>query len=312
MVSQTSRFSSPLKLLLVFLTLISIALTTFYIFRFFTSPSEPKSDLSAPLSSPTPTPQESQLPPLINFQPTVDAWANSISGNKSVIIYDLDLNQTVASLNPTKNFSTASLYKLFVVYEGYRRIENGTWQPNDRIAGHTRLQCLDLAIRESHSPCAEALWAEIGHSQLDHIIATDFQITNSKISKLSSNAEDITKIMQLFYSHPDFSLETWIKIQDSMLSQPCTNNGMCRGCCNWRQGLPSGFSSNVLVYNKVGWDWSGKTWNIYHDSAIIEFPKAHRHFIVVVMTNQVSHTQIAQLGKSLEAVFLKNTSASTP
>lgn len=263
-----------------------------------------KDPTTAPISEQTfQESTESTPPQLIDFQPTVNAWVATTPGQKSVIIYDLDNDQLVTSINPHASYNTASLYKLFVIYEAYRRVEQGSWSKTDPIANHTIEQCLDLAIRESHSPCAEALWAKLGHTTLDQIIASDLNIHNSKISGFISNPEDIAKIMRLYYDHPDFSPTTWATIQDSMLNQPCTSHGLPSGCYNWRQGLPAGFSQQAKVYNKVGWDWNGKSWNLYHDSAIIEFPAQSRHFIVVVMTKQVSHRKIAELGQKIEATF---------
>lgn len=238
-------------------------------------------------------------PPKIDFQPLVDEWVGSISGNKSVLIYDLERDEVVGAYNATESYSTASLYKLFVVYEGYRRVQAGEWQ-GDSIAGstgHTIVECLDLSIRESYSPCAETLWGMIGHDELDRIIETEFGITNSDISSLVSNPEDIMQIMKLFYTHSDIVDETLVaKMKDSFLNQPTTTY-------NWRQGLPSGFS-RANVYNKVGWDWNGKSWNIYHDAAIVEFPELNRHFIVVVMTNQVPYQRIREFGTKIENLVL--------
>lgn len=240
----------------------------------------------------------------IDFQNIIDEWAATSNGNKSVLIYDLDLDKLVGSYNIEEEYNTASLYKLFVVYEGYRRIQNGEWDKDESVGwtGYTRLECLDLAIRESYSPCAESLWNEIGHDELDEIIMNDFEITNSYISGLSSNANDILKIMRLFYTHPDFSDEILVgQMKDSFLNQPITTY-------DWRQGLPSGFSDRTLVYNKVGWDYNpdGKYWNIYHDVAIVEFPEEDRHYIVVVMTNRVSNRKIAELGTLIEEYFYNN------
>ncbi len=236
----------------------------------------------------------------VDFQPVVDEWVKSVGGNKSVLIYDLERDETAASYNTEEDYGTASLYKLFVVYEGYRRLESGEWQAENLAGstGYTILQCLDLAIRESYSPCAETLWSYIGHEKLDEIIKNDFNITNSDISHLTSNAEDITKMMKLFYEHPDIANETFVaQIKDSMLNQPATTY-------DWRQGLPSGFTK-ANIYNKVGWEYNpdGKYWNIYHDAAIVEFPEEDRHFVVVVMTNKVPYQQIRQLGTMIENAF---------
>lgn len=240
-------------------------------------------------------------PEKIDFQPVVDKWINSVGGNKSVLIYDLDRDETAGSYNTTGKYDTASLYKLFVVYEGYRRVESGEWQADEPAGstGYTALECLDLAIRESYSPCAEVLWARIGHDELDEIIEEDFGITNSDISAFTSNPEDIQKIMKLFYEHPDIKNETLIaRMKDSFLNQPKTEY-------NWRQGLPSGFSDRVNVYNKVGWSFNEDEnyWDVYHDAAIVEFPEKDRHFIVVVMTNKVPYQQIRKLGSMIEEVI---------
>lgn len=242
-------------------------------------------------------------PEKIDFQTVVNEWVRSVSGNKSVMIYDLDRDELVGSYNSKENYGTASLYKLFVVYEGYRRLESGEWQADEPAGstGYTVLECLDLAIRESYSPCAETLWAEIGHDELDKIIKTDFGIANSDISVLTSNPEDIMKMMKLFYEHSDINDEVLVaNMKDSFLNQPKTEY-------NWRQGLPSGFSDTVNVYNKVGWEFNenGNYWNIYHDAAIVEFPEKDRHFIVVAMTNKVPYQQIRKLGSMVEKEFNK-------
>lgn len=237
----------------------------------------------------------------IDFQSIVNEWVNSTGGNKSVLIYDLDHDEQLAAYDTDEVYNTASLYKLFVVYEGYRRIQNGNWKSSDKAGntGYTILKCLDLAIRESNSSCAETLWGKIGIKNLDEIIKNDLDIYNSNISELISTTNNISKIMKLFYYHPDIRDETLVNnMKDSFLNQPVTEY-------DWRQGLPSGFSSKVKVYNKVGWEYNTENsyWNIYNDAAIVEFPEQNRHFIVVVMTNKVSHKQIGELGKMIEEKF---------
>lgn len=250
-------------------------------------------------------PEEPKEEPLkeVDFQPVVEAWVKSVSGNKSILIYDLDLDKMVASYNTEEGYNTASLYKLFVVYEGYKRLANGAWDGNARAGstGKTISTCLDLAIRESHSPCAETLWGMIGRTELDEIIKNEWGITGSKISKLLSNVNDIMAIMKRFYDHPDFNDVGLLEAMwDSFLNQPKTTY-------EWRQGLPSGFSK-ASVYNKVGWAYNadGKYWNIYHDAAIVKFPLENgktRNYIVVVMTNRIDFKDIRKLGEKIEAEF---------
>ena len=260
------------------------------------------------------TPKEPEVPkelekPVISevdFQPVVDEWAKSVSGNRSVLIYDLNLDKIVGSYNVDEDYGTASLYKLFVVYEGYKRLENGTWDGNAKAGstGYTISKCLDLAIRESHSPCAETLWGMIGHDKLDTIIENEWGITHSDISRLTSNVGDIMAILKRFYEHPDFNDEGLLAAMwDSFLNQPDTTY-------EWRQGLPRGFSK-ANVYNKVGWAYNtaGKYWDIYHDAAIVKFPLEDgktRDYIVVVMTNKIDYPDIRRFGTMLENKFYQS------
>ena len=264
-------------------------------------PSEPESE-PEPVEEPEPEPQIEYKK--IDFQPVVNSWVTRQSGNKSVLIYDLERNEIVGAYNMNSTYDTASLYKLFGVYEGYRRVQNGEWSLDEPVGstGYTVQKCLDLAIRESHSVCAESIIAKMGGGRaLNSIIANDYGINNTDVVNLTSTPEDIMKIMQKFYTHEEITDESLIALmKDSFLNQPATTY-------DWRQGLPSGFK-NANVYNKVGWDYNAdkRYWNIYHDAAIVEFPEQNRHYIVVVMTNRVPFEQIRKLGTDIENRFLEN------
>ncbi|MBR2766873.1 serine hydrolase [Candidatus Saccharibacteria bacterium] len=258
----------------------------------------------APSTEPQPEPEPTVvLPDRIDFQPVVDSWAQGVSGNRSVLIYDLDRDEVVGEYNPKESYNTASLYKLFVVYEGYRRLQSGEWQADEPVGytGYTILKCLDLAIRESNSSCAETLWTMIGRQDLINIIENDYSITDSDIASLISNPQDIMKMLKIFYEHKNITDNGLVAtMKDSFLNQPPTTY-------DWRQGLPSGFTK-ANVYNKVGWDYNpdARVWNIYHDAAIVEFSDLNRHFIVVVMTNRVPFQKITALGKMIEDKVLSS------
>lgn len=301
--TKVNKRKTVAKIVALIVILVAVAVGIYFAVSYFLNrdTASPKTESAVVDPEPEPEP-EVVLPEKINFQSVVDEWGNIVGANRSVLIYDLERDEVVGEYNTTEDYNTASLYKLFVVYEGYRRVQSGEWQADEPAGstGYTVLKCLDLAIRESYSPCAETLWARIGHDNLDQIIETDFGITNSDISGLVSNPQDIMKIMKIFYEHKEITDENLIAtMKDSFLNQPVTTY-------NWRQGLPSGFSK-ANVYNKVGWDYNpdGNYWNIYHDAAIVEFPEKDRHFIVVVMTNRIPYQKIAELGSMIEKTFNK-------
>ena len=239
----------------------------------------------------------------VDFQPIVDEWAGSLRGNRSVLIYDLDTDEIVGSFNPDEFYSIASLYKLFVVYAGYEKLQTGEWNSDDMAGrtGLTVLECLDLAIRESNSVCAESLWTMIGREELQEAVVSEYGAINTSVSGFVSNANDILNMMKVFYNHETIKEPSLVSVmKDSFLNQPITEY-------NWRQGLPSGFT-RANVYNKVGWDYNPEEsyWNLYHDAAIVEFPEENRHFIVVVMTNRVPFQRIRDLGTMIEETFYNN------
>lgn len=301
MVSRSISKRKTLSKILIFVCFVCLIVGAFFLFLMIINAGNdvaPVEILNDDRTPQEPQAAEDRLPDAVNFQPVVDEWTQSVDGNKSVAIYDLERDEMAASYNLSENYNTASLYKLFVVYEGYRLVQSGEWQADAPAGstGYSILECLDLSIRESYSPCAETLWAEIGHDKLDEIIESDFEIHDSSISTLTSNASDITKMMKIFYEHTDVTDDELIKtMKDSFLNQPATTY-------NWRQGLPSGFQS-ANVYNKVGWDYNpAGYWNVYHDAAIVEFSDG-RHFVVVVMTNRVPFEKIRQFGSQLESTY---------
>lgn len=296
---------------LIILFIILVVATIMLLFRVYDLKKQPNDDkgsaeqnsaitevesINEPETLPPETPT---LPEKVNFQPIIDTWVAQTGGDKSVLVYDLDRGEMVGEYNPSEEYNTASIYKLFVIYEGYRRLQSGEWDGSVMAGstGYTILECLDLAIRESHSPCAETIWNMIGYDELDDIVDEQYGISESKISNLVSNPGDILKMMKIYYEHTDITDDSLLGImKDSFLHQPATEY-------DWRQGLPSGFSDGVNVYNKVGWDWNGAFWNVYHDAAIVEFPEENRHFIVVVMTSQVPFQKISELGSMIEDTF---------
>ena len=254
-------------------------------------------------------PPEELKPRLVDLQPVIDTWASSLPrvANFGIVIYDIENDKIIAEKNADEFFSTASLYKLFVVYEGYRRVEQDIWEKDNSLTSeYTIGECLDLAIRESNSICAEILWAKIGRNEVENIINNSYQLYNTSVNGLYSTPRDVMKMLKIYYNHTELSKETYEIIEDSMLNQPQTyDSANCAGYCDWRQGLPSGFSANVKVYNKVGWEGNGTTWKIYNDAAIVSFPNYNHNYIIVVMTENLNATkntvtELKNLAESIE------------
>ena len=298
--SKGSSVKNFIKIFFLFAIVASFTTLVIHVCVNYLPKNEPE---PSSIEDPEPEPELEPEPviPEINFQPTVDAWVNSIGGNKGVVVFDIEHNKVVGSYNADTKFATASLYKLYVVYHGYRLVQKGEWDRN-AIAngrGNTILQCLDAAIRSSDSGCAEPLWSKIGQSHLNDVVNYEFNMMSVTVSSLQATANEIKDMMLMFYYHTEVTDESLVSVmKDSFLNQPTTTY-------NWRQGLPSGFTTAAKVYNKVGWNYSpdARAWTIYDDAAIVEFPAENRHFIVVVMSSYVPYQQISRFGSEFEAAY---------
>jgi beta-lactamase class A len=222
--------------------------------------------------------------PVINLQPTIDAWNYQHDGTASVIVYDLANNKIVASLNPDRQYFTASIYKLYVAYIGYQKIADGSFDADEPyLEGYTRLECLDAMIRDSYSPCGEKWWNELGREKLTAKLQS-YGLSNTSMTGLFTSAQDAATILERLFEQQDLTKDHVKLFLDSLKEQPD----------KYRGGLPSGFSKST-VYNKVGWNEQIE----WHDTAIITLPNG-RSYIITVLTENVGSSQIKSLGQVIE------------
>lgn len=315
------KYWLPALLIFLVVTGVSIGATAFWVNHERETDNAAVSNSSATTNDENPEPEAPPIPSFIDLQPTINSWLDSLPSGAEVglMIYDLDNERIAAEYQANKVFNAASIYKLFFVYDGYRQITNGTENANDffvKASAYDEFHpnaalsfgdCLDLMIRESYNTCADPMRSDPAHFARAEALATELELQNTSSAGLYSSAADLTKLLRLYYRHPDLSEELWAKIQDSMLNQPKTTY-------DWRQGLPTGFTNpSVKVYDKVGWNWTGDYWDPYDDAAIVEFSEQNRHYAVVIMTRFLPNTTpLFNLGQAIESAVLTNPQDSQP
>ena len=219
----------------------------------------------------------------IDLQPLVDDFIAKNSGNFGIKITDLSGN-TLAKVNQNEQFFTASIYKLFVAFVGYQRIDDKTYSKDDPyLTGYTRWQCLDAMIRSSYSPCAEKMWNELGKDNITNEMRK-FGLENTNLVGLNSTANDVVIILSKIANGEGLSTESQQAYLSSMKDQDT----------KFRKGLPAGFA-NSIVYNKVGWDED----RLWADASIIELKNGQK-IVVSVFAEGASSKTIANLGSAIE------------
>jgi len=214
-------------------------------------------------------------------------WVESNTGSVGLSIRTAN-GDVIYEKNQNESFFAASLYKLYVAYEGYKEVDAGERSLDDVLRGSQSLgECLDLMIRNSDSPCGEVLWNDIGKQEIDQRIAA-YGIVNTDMVNITTTASDGARMLQLIAGGVGLSAESQQAYLDSMLEQPDL----------YRRGLPSGFSSDVVVYNKVGWNLT-KEW---HDTAIIELEDGDQ-LLISVLTENVGIRGVSDLASRIEQIL---------
>lgn len=258
----------------------------------------------------TNNPPDQSTPTFIDLQAVVNNWSSKVKAKVGLMIYDLDNDKIAAELNAHQIFSTASIYKLFFAYVGYQDIDSGYIDPDQSFAitndyradTYTFSECLDLMIRESYNGCADPIRSNQRLYRRAENLISELGLKNTTDGGLFSTPADLTTFLKFLYNEHDLSAKSWANFQDSMLNQPPTTVDE-NTVYDWRQGLPTGFSDDVKVYDKVGWAWNETYWTAYNDAAIVEFPELGRHYIIVLLATDLHEDpplSLQQLGTELE------------
>ena len=253
-----------------------------------TTPIETSEQSTEPQATPT-VPETAPTFDVVALQATIDAWTRMITSDASVVAMDVEGN-ILASSNADERYFTASLYKLFVAYEGYKAVDAGQLQADENFQGTRSVsECLDLMIRESDSPCGERMWVELGKSTIDTAIK-QYGINSTDMIGLQTTAKDTATMLARIARAEGLTAKSAEAYMDSMKDQPAI----------YRRGLPSGFSSAVTVYNKVGWNEQLE----WHDGSIIERADGTR-LVLAVLTKSVGSKKIAELATAIESVIVR-------
>lgn len=300
------------RLTLIFVASFGVSLALASLVRIFIFSKKTNAEYSAtPVteteSQPSAQAGRDDLPDFIDLQPVVDNWIETLPATTEIglSIFDLGHERTAAEYDPDATFSNASLYKLFFTYDGYSQVDLGHASLSDEIEtpeSTYRLEdCLDRMIRISDNVCAETLYDDPGRQQRINDLIQNSALGRTTEAGLYSTPADMVKFLRIIWQHPNLSLDSWARLQDSMLDQPLTESGD-----DPRQGTPSGFTT-ARVYAKSGYasDQTTGNWLVYNDALLIDFATENRQYALVVMTENLPDvTLLRDLGAALETYIL--------
>jgi beta-lactamase class A len=214
----------------------------------------------------------------------ISKWVSSHSGTYGVVVSDTDGN-VLGESNAQEPFFMASIYKLYVAYLGYQKVDDGSWSADEPfLSGWSRGKCLDEMIRSSDSPCAEKLLKELGKDTVTDRLK-GYGLTSTSMRSLTTSAADANKILVKIEAGIDLTESSKQKILDSMANQ------------KYRSAMPKGFQG-ATVYDKVGFREETE----YHDVGIVRLQDG-RKVVVSILTEKVGVTNIESLSRQISSAI---------
>jgi len=212
-------------------------------------------------------------------------YAKDHPGTFGVQLIELSGKRRRAAYEESRQFVTASTYKLFVAYGTLKKIDAGEWQwSNPSAGGRDTAACFDDMIVKSDNACAEALLERYGYNNLTRDIrALGLSNASGFIGDTpKSTAADLGLLMAMLES-------------GQMPIQPASRDRFSGALKRnvYRQGIPAGVTGTVA--DKVGF-MDG----LFHDAAIVYSPSGT--YVLVIMTDGSSWANIAELTKQIEAL----------
>ncbi len=235
--------------------------------------------IAPPINSPSEVPKASNSLDAKAIQSEIDKWVSGHAGTYGVVVSD-KFGNTLAVTQQDQEFYMASIYKLYVAYIAYQKIDSGAFNPNDPYVNDwDRGKCLDEMIRTSNNPCGEKMMLELGNEL--NIKLKSYGLTNTSSRTFFTTAHDATIVLARIQNGTDLSVSSRQKLLDSMIGQ------------KYRDGMPKGLAG-ANVYDKVGFREKSE----YHDVGIVKLQNGE-FVIISIMSKDAGVNKVADLSKSI-------------
>ncbi|HUS25772.1 MAG TPA: serine hydrolase [Nevskiaceae bacterium] len=218
------------------------------------------------------------------LQALLNYWDASNAGTWGIVLKDFSGNIS-ASINPNRQFTSASVYKIYIAYVVYTKVDSGEFGMESSAGnGYTVAGCLDRMVVRSDNGCAHALGDMIGWEANNGMLhAKGFSSTSIVEGAQITSAQDTTSYL--------------IQLQNGSLLSAGNREAMLykMGHNIYRYAIPAG-STGMHSANKLG---AQGTFN--HDVAIVYHPKGT--YVLSVFSQGSDHYRIRELARQVAAVM---------
>jgi beta-lactamase class A len=238
-----------------------------------------------PAAKPVPTNNSQSLQLLLS------SWNSAHPEHKwSVVVTGLGSDERQASINGDISFTSASIYKLLLMYRLFS-LYNVDSMANVRVnvegRGSSDLKtCVELMIKVSDNSCGIAVGNLLGWTRATSDLHK-LGLSNTNLSGRSgptTTASDTAQFLAKIQAGELFSDSDRQYLMDLMQLQTL------------RSGIPAGCSGCIVA------DKTGDLSFVRHDAGIINYPGGS--YVLSIFTDGAAYSQIAELTSQIQAVML--------
>jgi hypothetical protein len=218
------------------------------------------------------------------LQIAVDQWLNLHPKSKwGISVRSIDGSNISAGHDSHQKITLASVYKLFLLQPLMISEPTSNWQ-TAAINNRSYADCVDVMLRLSDNPCAEAIGDKVGWSKSEKYLRASGYIHTTFMDKgkASGTAAETSQLLQNLYEGHGFN-QTVRDLALKSMSAPKKKEAIRLAC------------TDCKVYNKTG-----DLGTVHNDAAIVE--KNGKTYVIVILSDRSNWQEVAELS----AVIMKH------
>lgn len=220
-----------------------------------------------------------------NLTKSMDTELSKLKGDYAVIIKDLTSDVSY-SRDSEKVFTSASIYKLAVMYKIFEMLESGQLQKSDSVGSYSVEKALELMITVSDNNSALALAERAGWKNIDTYLESA-GVNGFKVSLETPtvNAQAVANLLDLIYRNKAVSASASKEMKELLLAQEINDR------------IPKYLPQDVKVAHKTG-----ELDSVRHDAGIV-FGKESDYIFVFLSQTSAPGSAIEDIAKLAKTAY---------
>lgn len=250
------------------------------------------------LTRPSDTPSNEQ-PVVTTEEPTshvddeltrqIAEWADAQPANYGIVVRELGGEMRTAEYQADQSMTTASTYKVFLVYAFLHAVEQGDVAFDEPLPiGYSPEECIDRLLLRSENDCAYDLGNTVGWDGID-LLLPQYDYTATRLNNYDASGQ--TTDADKKSSARDEALLMERLERGTLLDAGHTEMMLSRLKQQvHRERVPAGLPEGVVVADKPGWLDS-----VENDAAIVYGPKST--YVITILSDSSSTAPLADLSR---------------